>query len=202
MDCKSCNKTKLTPFFCSCCNALDISYESNDKFEILGLTKSYELDKVDFEDRYLTLSKVTHPDRYQNLSETQKTKILNLSAQINGSYFSLKNDLTRAQLVLDHLISDGINLDEKALPQNFLFEVLEIREEMDEDSTDHDRLEEIESEVEVLRKTTHKHIEKIFQELTKLNVLDINHLQDVQTKLNTISYYDRILEQIEGKLDD
>lgn len=202
MDCKSCNKTQLTPFFCSCCNVLDISYESSDKFETLGLKKSYELDKKDFEDRYLTLSKVTHPDRYQNLDETQKTKILNLSAQINGSYFSLKNDLTRAQLVLDHLISDGIVLDKKSLPKNFLFEILEIREEMDEDSTDHDRLEEIESDVEDLRKKTHKQIEKIFQELTKLNVLDTNHLQDVQTKLNTISYYDRILEQIEGKLDD
>ncbi|PCJ18080.1 MAG: Fe-S protein assembly co-chaperone HscB [Candidatus Cloacimonadota bacterium] len=202
MDCKSCNKPQLTSFFCSCCNVLDLSFKSEDKFETLGLKKEYQIDKEDFEDRYLTLSKVTHPDRYQNLTEDQKTKVLNLSAQINGSYFSLKNDLTRAQLVLDHLISGGLVLNKKLLPDGFLFEILEIREEMDEPSIDDDRLEEIESEVEVLRKNTHKEIEAIFQDLTKQNILDIKHVQAVQTKLNTISYYDRILEQIEGKLDE
>ncbi|MCJ8347311.1 Fe-S protein assembly co-chaperone HscB [bacterium] len=202
MDCKSCNNTLLTPFFCSSCNIIDFEYQSDNKFEVLGLKTEYQLDRETFEDRYLILSKGTHPDKFQNLTESEKTQILNLSAQVNGSYFSLKNDLTRAQLVLDHSISNGLSLDKKALPPFFLMEILEIREEMDESSISEDRLEEIESQVEVLRKGAHQEIERLFLELTKSNDTDSNHLQSVQSKLNTISYYDRILEQIEGKLDD
>ena len=103
----------------------------NDAFHRLGLPRRFALDAAELERAYLTRSRAVHPDYHIAGSTADLSASLELSAAVNDAYNTLRDPFTRA----DHLlaIEGGPSASEhKQMPQEFLAEMLEAREQIEE----------------------------------------------------------------------
>lgn len=70
-------------------------------FSIFGLPVQYDICTATLEKNYISLQKQWHPDRFIHAPEIQKEQVVQATAHINAAYKTLKDPLTRAQLLLD-----------------------------------------------------------------------------------------------------
>ncbi len=121
-----------------------------DHFDILGVSKIYNVDKYSLESTYKDIQKVIHPDNFANYSNNIKENSEFLSSYINEAYTTLKDDYERS---LYMLLLEGIEIkeDDKLSNPKYLEEIMEINEKIDEASSElmalkedvRDRIEEI-----------------------------------------------------------
>ncbi len=107
-NCKSIVKSK--GFFCDHCGVIQKpSYL--DEFEIFGLKKEFLIDLNVLEDKYLELQSKLHPDKFVNSSQNEKDFSNEHSSRINESYKLLKNNVSRANIILK---SNGYDLEKES----------------------------------------------------------------------------------------
>src|SRR5690554_3107902 len=103
--------------------------ESNH-FELFGLSASFDLSVEDLESRYLAKARETHPDRFVNAEPKVRLAAVQSSMRLNDAYKTLKDPVARAEYLLaEHGVTIGAN---ENLAGDFLIEVLELREELQE----------------------------------------------------------------------
>src|SRR5690348_9119428 len=102
-----------------------------DPFATLGLPRRYELDMRQLEANYRELQRVLHPDRHAGASASQRRMNLLKAVEVNEAYRALKNDLSRAEVLL--ALQAGAQ-PRTAAPEDpdFLMEMLELREALGE----------------------------------------------------------------------
>ena len=101
-------------------------------FDLFQLPLSFQLDESVLAQRYHTLQKVAHPDRYADASATDQRLALQQSIQINEAYHILRDPLQRAIYMLE---LQGVAMDaESATLQDtaFLMQQIELRESLAE----------------------------------------------------------------------
>ena len=175
-----------------------------DVFEVFGLNYAYSYDLDILEKRYLELSKLTHPDHQIEADEESKQRIIQISAWVNQSYIELKDSLFRAEFLLKIIEKNNdVKTDPKKLPGTFLMDMLELQEELEDlaDKLDESRLDEIECQTEKFRKRSLKEIGDSLDLYLNRSQVDQHSLQELRSKLNTVRYYDRILETVEKLLE-
>lgn len=175
-----------------------------DAYEVFGLAYVYDIDQAQLESRYIEISRLTHPDHQCPADEAEKHRITKISAWINQSYKDLKNSLYRAEFLLDVLEKRHVLItDSKKLPDAFLMEMLELQEELEyfEKEPIEERLNEIESEAMDSRISVLKKVGDQIDGLIGRESLDQCDLQALRTQLNTVRYYDRILDTVEKIMD-
>ncbi|MFC6277377.1 Fe-S protein assembly co-chaperone HscB [Psittacicella hinzii] len=100
-------------------------------FAILGLDEDFVLDSAKLENNYLELMKQYHPDKIaaQGDDSKQKLEITLKSQQINDAYNIVKDDIKRAQALID-LKKQQAHFDETIAKKDneFIFTQLEMRE--------------------------------------------------------------------------
>ncbi|RIY33990.1 Fe-S protein assembly co-chaperone HscB [Psittacicella hinzii] len=98
-------------------------------FAIFSLEEDFTIDNKALEAKYLELMKVYHPDKVVNEEESKRIAFMTKSTQINDAYNILKNDVKRAQALID-LKKDQVHFDETVAKQDnqFLFVQLQMRE--------------------------------------------------------------------------
>jgi molecular chaperone HscB len=102
----------------------------NDQFQRLGLPRRFSIDESELERAYLARSRAIHPDYHLVGSEAELSVSLELSATLNEAYNTLRDPFARADYLLS--LEGGQSAGEhKQLPQNFLAEMLEAREEVE-----------------------------------------------------------------------
>ena len=104
---------------------------SKNYFELFGLPGDFIIDGTALAERYRTLQRVVHPDRYANASEQEQRLSLQQATRINEAYETLRNPVTRAQYLLS---LHGIDMQaEKETTRDtaFLMEQLQLREELE-----------------------------------------------------------------------
>jgi molecular chaperone HscB len=102
----------------------------NDHFQRLGLPRRFSVDASGLERTYLALSRAIHPDYHLTGPDAELSASLELSAALNEAYNTLRDPFTRADYLLN--LEGGPSATEhKQLPQNFLAEMLEAREEVE-----------------------------------------------------------------------
>lgn len=127
-------------------------------FSFYSLPLAYEIEMSKLKQAYLVKSKLFHPDLFQAEPEMQITAIT-VSSFNNKAYKVLKNNINRAQYLIDVLNPD-VQVKEN-LPQMFLMEMLDLNETIDEIENDvekkasitsiiENRKEEIESNIETM----------------------------------------------------
>ena len=129
--------------FCPACDTLqEPPSASVSHFERLGYeSPRFEIDMEELSQRFLSLQRQLHPDRFSAKSEQEKAHSEAISAMVNESYEALCSPVSRAQhMVVLQGGEDPLGEDmASSTDVHLLAEVMEMRErieDLDEDDTE------------------------------------------------------------------
>ena len=118
---------------------------SKDYFELFGLPTAFDLDPNDLSARYRQLQRQFHPDRFASAPAAERRLSVQMTAQINAAFQTLKDPVARARYLLGlHGLDTGEETD-TAMNPAFLMEQMELREALAETGNSSSREQEIES---------------------------------------------------------
>ena len=101
-------------------------------FELFGLPSTFDLDVTDLAARYRELQRRFHPDRFASASEPERRLSLQLTAQVNAAFQTLKDPVARARYLLGLQGIDTGEDTDTAMDTAFLMEQMELRESLAE----------------------------------------------------------------------
>lgn len=101
-------------------------------FEIFDLTPGFEIDLELLTARYRELQRLVHPDKYAQASDQDRRLAIQMAANINDAFRTLKDPVERALYLLR--LKEVVVDDESArrLDPEFLMEQMELREALSE----------------------------------------------------------------------
>ena len=117
-------------------------------FDLLQLPKAFVIDLKKLDQNYQSIQKEIHPDRFASLGDDTKLESIKKTAQVNDAYQTLKSPIRRAEYLLQ---LHGVNIhDEKytAVPQDFLMQQMEWREELETHKQDKLALEKLAADIQ------------------------------------------------------
>jgi molecular chaperone HscB len=120
-------------------------------FELFDLPSTFDLDAADLASRYRELQRRFHPDRFASASEPERRLSLQLTAQVNAAFQTLKDPVARARYLLALQGVDTGEDTDTAMDPAFLMEQMELRESLAEarEAADrHARLETLRQRVD------------------------------------------------------
>ncbi len=102
-------------------------------FELFEIPVSLKVDKASLAKKYFELQKKYHPDFFTNATEEEQNDVLEKSSSINKALKTFRNDDETIKYVLK--LKGLLEEEEKyQLPPAFLMEVMELNENLSEDS--------------------------------------------------------------------
>jgi molecular chaperone HscB len=102
-------------------------------FELFNIPVSLKVEKNSLAQKYFELQKKYHPDFFTQATEYEQAEALERSSQINKALKVLKNEMETIKYVLQ--LKGLLEEEEKyQLPPAFLMEVMELNEELTENS--------------------------------------------------------------------
>lgn len=119
---------------------------TNNYFLFYGLEEVFDIDKAVLKNCYLDKSKLYHPDYYGDDPQAQNIAVASSSFN-NIAYKTLSNDIRRAQYLVELKLSHGD--DNIKLPQEFLMDMMELNEMIDE--VDENSKQSIDAQIESLK---------------------------------------------------
>jgi molecular chaperone HscB len=113
-----------------------------DKFAIVGLQRSFDVDLQDLETRFRAASRKVHPDRFQRATPQERRFALEQTKLLNDAVRTLQDPSRRAEHLLElrglHLAAErrephGLHIQQPpTLPMEFLEELMEAQEALQE----------------------------------------------------------------------
>lgn len=103
--------------------------DTNNYFRFYGLEERFDIDQSELKRRYLEKSKKYHPDFYGDDPQAQNIAVAT-SSYNNLAYKTLSNDIRRAGYLLE--IKFDRDAENTILPGDFLMEMMELNESIDE----------------------------------------------------------------------
>ena len=129
--CWHCQSEITGEYFCERCVKVQPVSKDLDYFTCLGVPRRLNIDQSQLEAKFYELSRVFHPDFYQNKTETEQTISLANSAMLNTAYRTLRDPIQRAEYLLS--LEAGAAKEIRTAPPADLFEeILELQENLDE----------------------------------------------------------------------
>ncbi|XP_031832567.1 iron-sulfur cluster co-chaperone protein HscB-like protein, mitochondrial [Nomia melanderi] len=163
LKCWNCNSIYKSELFCSKCKTLQEPPENLTYFDLMGIPKSYDITVVELQRKYKELQKQLHPDKFGNKSEKEKQLSENLSSLVNKAYNTLLNPLQRGLYMLE---LNNITIPEGTDNMNpeFLMEIMERNEEIEDALNDHTKIKKLAKQNEEILNSLTMDIAKAFQE--------------------------------------
>jgi len=159
-------------------------------YELFELDVTAVADKTSVSKKYIELQKKFHPDFFTNENEADKENALEQSAAINKGFNILSNTEKTIEYFLQ--IKGIITADEKYhLPPDFLMEMMELNEAIDEDNTN------TVNQINAFENALNNDISQL---LLKGNSITLPE-EDLQ-KLKEYYYKKKYLKRILDRLDD
>lgn len=182
LKCWNCNYVYKSELFCSKCKVLQEPPENVTYFDIMGIPKSYDVTVTQIQKKYKELQKLLHPDKFSTKSEKEKEISEYFSSLVNKAYTTLSHPLKRGlyMLKLNNII---ISEETDSINAEFLMEIMEKNEEIDEADNDREKIKQLMQENE-----------RLLSNLTK-DVADAFRKEDIkkaETLLIRMKYYDTI----------
>lgn len=197
--CPSCNAPLQTPLACGSCGVLiDVSHDEPSPFAILGMDVTFDIDAKEARKRLRRIAHKVHPDFYATAGEEQLELAEQNNALLNRAYEILVDDVRRADWIVRSLGGPGAK-DLGCMHQEFLMEVMEWNETLDENEPGSEEFEALDGELKAERKHL---IESIQGYLTPIPDPKTPEgalaLKDVRKDLNALRYIDRALTRVSG----
>lgn len=159
-------------------------------FELFELPVAPRVDKSFLARKYFELQKRYHPDFFSNASEEDREEALQKSAAINKAFNIFQDE----QKTIEYFLQEKklINEEEKYnLPPDFLMEMMDINESLDED------------EPAVTRTKVENYEKELFSEIEPvLSAYNENNTTAMQERLKAYYYKKKYLRRILDRLPD
>jgi molecular chaperone HscB len=197
--CPSCGTALTTPLLCESCSTLLAAPAEASPWELLGLERSFPIDRKALEKRRLALSRRMHPDFFANGTDEERARAERGTSALNAAWEVLSDDARRA----DRLVRDlggPRESEERQMPQEFLMEVLDWNEAIEEARLAGPGAPE-RAELAGLRATLAAERARVLAEvaglLRPLPEPRSPDLVTVRRHLNAVRYFDRALREID-----
>jgi molecular chaperone HscB len=160
-----------------------------DAFDILGLPPRFDLQPDQLQRAYLSRVAALHPD-HSGLTEDGATEEEARAAALNEARAVLADPLQRAEVLMRRLGGPGVG-DDRSLPAGFLAEMLEWREQLEEEQPlDAARAAEWRARAGARREALSETLRGAFARG------DAEALGTARRAMNQWRYIDRLLEQL------
>lgn len=151
-------------------------------FEFYDIPVSFTLDEAKLKTVFFQKSREYHPDYFINSSEEEKQFALKQTALNNAAYKTLTDREARTKYILE---LEGILVDgqKDELPQDFLFEMMELNEELEGflQTNNQSEIDEIKGEIESMIDNMYKENKPIYsdypQNKEKLSIIKDNYFK-------------------------
>jgi molecular chaperone HscB len=158
-------------------------------FDLLQLPKAFVIDLKKLDQNYQSIQKEIHPDRFASLGDDTKLESIKKTAQVNDAYQTLKSPIRRAEYLLQ---LHGVNIhDEKytAVPQDFLMQQMEWREELETHKQDKLALEKLAADIQKNKKQMINQLPAFFDNKDDLNdaiktTRELNFIEKIEQHIN------------------
>jgi len=161
-------------------------------FTLLQLPEAFVIDLETLHQNYQSIQKDIHPDRFATFDDEAKLESIRKTAQVNDAYQTLKSPIRRAEYLLQ---LKGINIhDEKytAVPQDFLMQQMEWREELETHKLDKVALEKLAQNIQKNKNDMMNQLPSFFD--------DKNHLNDAIRVTRELNFIEKIEQHINDAL--
>lgn len=202
--CPSCGADPRSALVCEGCGGFLEPRTPPTPYEVLGLEPAYTLDPAETRKRMLCLSRALHPDFHSLAGDAARRRAEEGTALLNSTFQVLSSDTRRADWLVQHLGGPD-EIEERSMPAEFLQEVLEWNEAIEEarasppDSSERLALAALE---ERLVEERARGLQELAVLLTPLPARHSPALREVRRQLNSLRYLERALEELgELRLD-
>ena len=158
-------------------------------FTLLQLPETFVIDLKKLDQNYQNIQKEIHPDRFASLADEAKIVSIKKAAEVNDAYQTLKSPIRRAEYIL-HLHDINIH-DEKynAVPQDFLMQQMEWREELETHKQNKEALEKLASGIQRNKNEIMSQLPELFQNKSNLNnaikvTRELNFIEKLEQHIN------------------
>jgi len=161
-------------------------------FTLLQLPEAFVIDLETLHQNYQSIQKDIHPDRFATFDDEAKLESIKKTAQVNDAYQTLKSPIRRAEYLLQ---LKGINIhDEKytAVPQDFLMQQMEWREELETHKLNKLALEKLAQDIQKNKNDMMNQLPSFFD--------DKNHLNDAIRVTRELNFIEKIEQHINDAL--
>ena len=160
---------------------------------MIGVPASFELDTAALRSAWLARSAQLHPDRATSDADASDQQAA--LARVNHAMRTLGDPLQRAEALLARLGGAGKEND-KSLPDGFLAQMLEVREEVEEAAGDAAATAKWETWAQAERNEHEARVAALFRRALASAPADTEALRQIRTQLNAWRYIDRMIEQL------
>jgi molecular chaperone HscB len=129
--CWHCQSEVAGEYFCERCVKVQPVSKDTDYFTCLGFPRRLTIDSNELEAKFYELSRIFHPDFYQNKSETEQAISLGNAATLNSAYRTLRDPIQRAEYLLD-LEAGAVKEIRTSPPADLFEEILELQDTLEE----------------------------------------------------------------------
>jgi len=192
-SCPECGEALWTPLGCEACGVLAQWEEAPGAFELFGLAPAWEVDRKALRSALLQLQRLTHPDHAGATDQAERA-----NAALNHAHEVLSDAFLRADDLIRRLGGPEESA-ERQMPQEFLMEVLEWNETLDDaaeaapGSAEREALGPL---AEQLRAQREEVLSEVGAALTPLPTSGAAGLGPLRRRLNAVRYLSRALERI------
>ncbi len=192
-SCPECGEALWTPLGCEACGVLAQWEEAPGAFELFGLAPAWEVDRKALRRALLQLQRLTHPDHAGATDQAERA-----NAALNHAHEVLSDAFLRADELIRRLGGPEESA-ERQMPQEFLMEVLEWNEALDDaaeaapGSAEREALGPL---AEQLRAQREEVLSEVGAALTPLPPSGAADLGPLRRRLNAVRYLSRALERI------
>lgn len=178
--------------------------QARDPFAVLGVPAQFDLDLNALAERHRELSRALHPDRHANAAPSERREALNRAIGVNEAWRALKDPISRAQALLQHLGLPTAEGNEPKASEALLFEILEAREELGElrEQFDEQRAGKLSQRFDSRRQALLSQLTSQFENLQQASLSEQPALASaVRRTLGELRFVVRLLNEL-AEIDD
>ncbi len=175
---------------------------SKNHFELFGLPEVFSVDLAQLAERYRSLQKTLHPDRFAAAGDRERRLSLQASTRVNEAYQTLRDPLSRAKYLLSLYTGEVGGKNETTRDTAFLMEQMDLREALSaaKDATDpHGAVGAVLDRLDELSRTLTGALGDCLDELTAERLAQARELV---VKLQFVEKCRVEAEQLEADLED
>ncbi|GJQ79926.1 hypothetical protein Trydic_g18370 [Trypoxylus dichotomus] len=164
LKCWNCGieRKNVSDLFCESCHTIQNPHERSNYFKVFNLDVTYDVNQRNLANSYRKMQSVLHPDKFSNKSDIEKEISAEYSSLVNKAYKTLQTPINRAIHLLS-LNNEIISEDNKSDNPEFLMEIMELNEEIDQ-ANSHEKLKLLEEKNNLALDECSKEVSKYFKD--------------------------------------